>query len=195
MSNEGRVLAIGTLESSRHGIEDEAHSCSVVDFFLAIVSSYSPTNAVCYESELKPQVVDGMAHSSFGHQIFHRVSPLRLDELRVYEVPALLDFGFSPGLGCEGINPIMSRSLFFAPTHPDAVLLELTFQVELLVCDALTWETCERYAWVASCHRRQMDASSCRGITCVLPQKRTRNELALDFEFGDDRTVAESFAG
>ena len=86
----------------------------------------------------------------------------------------------------------MSRGFLFAPTHPDALLLELAFAIEVLVGYALAWETCEGYAWVVFCGGSDMDAWNCRGLTGVLLQKRTRNELAFDFEFGDYRTVTES---
>jgi hypothetical protein len=89
----------------------------------------------------------------------------------------------------------MSSGLLFAPTHPNALLLELAFVVEVLVGYALAREAREDHTRVAFRGRTDMDAWSCRGLTCVLLEKRTRNEFTLDFESGHDRAAAEGSAG
>ena len=144
--HEGRVLTVGTLESGRHGIEDETHSCSVVEVLLIGVAVHSPRHAVCDETKLEGQVVDGAADTSFGHESLHRISALDLHELRVQEVAALLDFGFPRGMSCCGVCAVVGRDLFLAPPHPDALLLELAFVVKVLVRDALARQACEDHA-------------------------------------------------
>ena len=99
-----------------------------------------------------------MAHSSLSHEILHRISALGLNELRVQEVTALLDFGLPTGLAGDGFGAVMSNGLSLAPTHPYALLLELAFVVEVLVRYALAWETCERYTWVVFRGGSNMDA-------------------------------------
>jgi hypothetical protein len=74
-------------------------------------------------------------------------------------------------------------------------LPKLAFVVEVLVGYALAWKAFKDHTRTVNRRGIDTDAWSCCGVTCVLLQKRTRDELTLDFEFGNDRTAAEGFAG